>query len=131
MKFRKVTIKDAEFLYRLLKERPAEVNISHIQMPTFANHCRFIMSKPYKAWYIIHDKKDVGSIYVSMLNEIGIFILQEFQRQGYAEKAIKKMTKKHSNLLANINPANEKSINLFKKLGFKHIQNTYYFANSE
>ncbi len=27
--------------------------------------------------------------------------------------------------LANINPANERSIHMFEKLGFKHIQNTY------
>jgi len=76
----KVTKSDYEFLYELLKMRDPLTNISHKKLPTYDEHVRFVMKKPYKKWYIIksNDQK-VGSIYLSLEDEIGIYIKKEFQ----------------------------------------------------
>ena len=42
------------FLYELLAERDPVANISHREMPTFDQHRKFVDSRPYKAWYLIH-----------------------------------------------------------------------------
>ena len=120
-------------LYSLLEERTSEESISHKGMPSLANHSAFILSKPYLAWYFIEIpdiKPDefiiVGGIYLTKQREIGVSIFNTHRRQGYGLKAIKLLMGKHpGEFLANINPANEKSIELFTELGFKHIQNTY------
>ena len=68
-------------------------------------------------------------------NEIGIGILKEHQRKGYARAAIEALMKAHtpgpgvpglrsSGFLANVAPTNAASIALFEKLG-KVIQWTY------
>ncbi len=48
MKYDPVVLKDAQFLYDLLFERPSYANISHKEMPTYDAHCAFIKSKPYR-----------------------------------------------------------------------------------
>lgn len=123
-----------DYLYNLLEERKAYESISHNTLPTWQEHLDFIARIPYKAWYIIMNEsgiedigEPVGSIYLSYNNEIGIGIFENERRHGYATDAIKLLMEMHPEkfYLANINPANLKSINLFNKLGFKHIQNTY------
>lgn len=106
--------------YRLMKERLPHQNISHKEMPTWVQHLCFIASKPYLAWYIIKvDNIPVGAIYLTRVREIGIGILSEWQGRGYATQAIDELMKLHpGKFIANINPANEASIALFKKLGF-------------
>jgi len=123
-----VTKSDFLFLFKLLKERNPSENISHKKMPTYKEHIKFISSKPYKKWYIIkYQDRKVGSIYLTDMNEIGIFIKKEFQVKNIGTKAIKSLMKKDSRIryLANINPKNIKSIKFFKKNGFKLIQYTY------
>ena len=51
----------ARVLYELLAERNPEQNISHKAMPSFDEHCAFVASKPYQAWYLIVDDTDVAS----------------------------------------------------------------------
>ena len=117
-----------ELLYQLLQERTPATNISHREMPTWDAHAHFIQSRPYRAWYVIQgDEIPVGSIYLSKMNEIGVFILIKYQGQGFGKLAIQTLMAKHpgERFLANINPNNSRSIKFFKSLGFKHIQNTY------
>jgi len=118
---------DIKFLYVLLEERPTYANISHKQMPTYEQHKAFVNSKPYDIWFIIWNNNNrVGSIYKTKPGEIGIFVKKEFQHQGIAKTAIPMIynlgVEKN---IANVSPLNPKSITLFEKLGFKHIQNTY------
>lgn len=120
-------------LYQLLAEREEYESISHNTMPTYGQHCSFVERKPYKGWYLIYDKETklgptiVGSVYISFSNEIGIAIFKKHRRKGYAREAIKLLMISHpeQSYLANINPMNEKSIALFKDLGFGIIQETY------
>jgi len=117
----------ANVLYKLLSERTPEQSISHKGMPTLEEHLKFIALKPYHAWYLIVDEDEtVGSIYLTKQREIGIFIFNKFQKQGYAEEAIKLLMEKWpGRFLANVNPLNVPSIGLFNKMGFKLIQQTY------
>ena len=116
------------FLFELLQERDPVANISHRQMPTFEQHCAFVESKPYKAWYVIvaSDSDPVGAIYLTKNNEIGIFISKAYQGQHIGKIAIRLLMEMHpaDHYLANIAPGNARSISLFEKLGFDLIQLT-------
>lgn len=123
-----VTKKDFEFLYELLKERNSSINISHQKMPTYNKHINFILSKPYSKWYIIYfERTKVGSIYISKQSEVGIFIMKKFLKKGIGSEALEIIIKLNprKQFLANINPKNKKSIEFFKKNGFKILQHTY------
>ena len=128
IKFKKVKISDAEFLYKLLSERIPKENISHKKMPSFLQHKKFNKSKPYSYWYIIFlEKNKIGTIYLTNINEIGIHIKKEFQSVKIEKIILKKLFSKHprTRYLVNINPENKKSIQFFKKNGFKLLQLTY------
>jgi RimJ/RimL family protein N-acetyltransferase len=128
LKLKSVTKADCPFLYDLLAKRDNHVNISHRKMPTYDEHVKFVMSKPYSKWYIIKFKnRRVGSIYLSKQNEIGIFIKNGMQGKGIGKKAMQLLMKKNprTRYLANVNPKNIKSIDFFKKNGFRLIQYTY------
>ena len=59
-------------------------------MPTFNQHVNFVLSKPYSKWYIILQGIDeVGSIYLSKQNEIGIFLKKESHHTGIGNSCIK------------------------------------------
>ena len=119
---------DHQFLYELLAERDPRANISHIKMPTFQQHVRFVKSKPYSRWYIIkYDDQNAGSIYLTHMNEIGIFLKKEFHGKNIGKKALNLLMQLNprERYLANVNPRNRKSIRFFKKNGFQLIQYTY------
>ena len=123
-----VTKNDALFLYDLLKERESNVNISHEKMPTYAQHIKFIESKPYSKWYIIKfNNKKIGSVYLSKQNEIGIFIIKDMHSKKLGTSILKALIEKNhrKRYLANINPKNKKLIGFFKKNGFKLLQYTF------
>ncbi|MCV0366645.1 GNAT family N-acetyltransferase [Nitrosopumilus sp.] len=128
VKLKSVKKSDCEFLYDLLKERDPRANISHKKMPSFTQHVKFVMSKPYSKWYIIEAfQNPVGSVYLTKDNEIGIFVKKDFHSKGIASAAINLLMEKHprSRYLANINPKNKKSIQFFKNQKFNLIQHTY------
>ncbi len=130
IKLRTVNTCDIQFLYDLLEQRPAYANISHREMPTWMNHCDFVLNHPYDAWYVIErDEDKVGTIYLTDQNEIGIQILPRFYGNGFGTVAITELIKlqPRPRYLANISPANEGSTRFFAGLGFKHIQNTYEY----
>lgn len=114
-------------LYELLKERNSKININHSKLPSLKEHKKFVDSKPYEMWDFIEVCGIVvGSLCVTKKDEVGIFIFKKHQNKGYGKKALTALLWVHSGrLLANINLKNKRSIALFKKLGFKHIQNTY------
>ncbi len=119
---------DIRFLYNQLKERDSTVNISHKKMPTYSEHSKFILSNPYSKWYIIMNKnKKIGNTYLTKTNEIGIFILKSNENKGIGKIVLEKIIKMNprSRYLANVNPKNKKSLDFFKKNGFKLIQYTY------
>lgn len=125
---RPVTEADADFLYRLLQDRPPEAAISHKQMPTMDEHRAFIRSNPYACWYVVHNEMgDIGSAYLSKQDEIGIFVLTGLRGLGLGSEVLKRLMRLHprKRYLANVSPKNEASANFFTGRGFKLIQNTF------
>ena len=125
---------DIKFLYDLLKERDPSVNISHKKIPTYAQHKKFVISKPYSKWYILeYNRKKIGSIYLSKQNEIGIFLKKEYHGLGFAHEALKQIMKKNSRkrFLANVSPKNKKSMKFFKQNNFQLIQYTYEYESKK
>jgi len=119
---------DLRFLYNHLKERDSRANISHKRMPTYTEHVKFVTSKPYSKWYIVmYGSKKIGSIYLTKMNEIGIFIKKNFQDGGVGQRTLELLMKKNprTRFLANVSPKNKKSTEFFKRNGFKLIQHTY------
>ena len=123
----------ARVLYELLAERNPEQNISHKAMPSFDEHCAFVASKPYQAWYLIVDDTDVasapkvvGAIYLSKAREVGLFIFKRYQAMGYGKAALRRLNALHpGRLLANVAPGNGRSHRFFSDRGFKLVQVTY------
>lgn len=127
-----------EFLWALLLERTAhpEQNISHHEMPSMKEHLQFVADHPYRIWEIIvYRGQWVGVVSITPRNEIGIQILPEFRRRGFARAAVQRLLRRYSptgeasiaseNFVANINPKNAASIALFTGLGAELIQVTY------
>jgi len=123
-----VSKSDYRFLYDLLKERDARVNISHKKMPTYNEHLKFIKSKPYTKWYIVKwGTQKIASIYLTSQNEIGIFIKKTHQNKNLGGIIMSQLIQKNprERYLANVSPKNKISENFFKSYGFKFIQKTY------
>ena len=122
---------DHLFLYELLSERDLKENISHTIMPTFKQHVKFVMSKPYKKWYIIYFKNEKsGSIYLSKMNEIGIHFKKNIRSDKLYQDCIDTLISKNhgDRFLMNINPKNKILIRFAKNHHFKLIQYTYELA---
>jgi len=128
LKLKHVSRFDYEFLYQLLAERDPRANISHQKIATFEQHVRFVKSKPYSRWYIIkYDDQNAGSIYLTHMNEIGIFLKKEFHGKNIGKRALNLLIalNPREKYLANISPKNKKSIRFFKKNRFQLVQYTY------
>lgn len=119
--------KAVDILFALLAERTPGESISHQRMPFLEDHRKFVRSNPYQVWYLIRVKDEyVGSCYITRAREMGISIFAGHRRNGYAREALKMlMDMWPGKFYANINPANEKSHDLFKSLGFTLLQMTY------
>ena len=128
IKLKEVNKSDLKFLYQHLKERDPITRISHKKMPTFSEHKKFVMSNPYSKWYIIIKKnRKIGSVYLTEINEIGLFLKKEFQNSGLGQRSLELVMELNprTRYLANVNPKNKRSIKFFKKNGFKLIQHTH------
>lgn len=104
----------------LLREREPHENISHRTMPTWEQHCAYIRGRPHLAWYLIEDDgHDAGCVYLSRQREIGVGVLKAYRGQGLAKAAVRELMRLHpGRFLANINPHNAASIEMFLRLGF-------------
>ena len=71
----------------------------------------------------------VGSVYLSKQNEIGIFLLKEYQGLKLGKNILELLMEKNpaEMYLANVSPKNHRSINFFKKNKFRLIQYTFEF----
>lgn len=115
-------------LFSLLEERTPDQSISHKEVPSFAEHQRFIKSKPYPYWYLVKSDEGewIGSAYITFSREVGLFLFEEDTGKGWGKKILDAVIEKHGKpLYANINPENSRSVKFFTGNGFRHIQNTY------
>jgi RimJ/RimL family protein N-acetyltransferase len=115
-------------LYRLLEQRTPEQSIRHREMPTFEQHCAFVRSDPYAAWYLIAlgTAGVIGSAYLTRAREVGMFIFKGHHDKGYATTALEQLRALHPGpLFANVNPHNEASLRFFQRRGARLIQHTF------
>lgn len=128
MRFKKVAKNDIGFLYDLLKEREPKENISHKKMPTYSQHKKFVLSKPYRKWFVIvQDNQKIGAVYLTDINEIGLHLKKEYNKNTIKRQILKKIieTDGKNRYLVNISPQNEDAIKFFKSQDFRLIQYTY------
>lgn len=119
---------DMRILYKLLEERTPEQSISHKAMPTWQEHCAFVASEPYLAWYLVFNQSAtaVGAIYLTKQREIGLSIFRRYHRSGYGRAAVLELMKRHpGKFFANVAPGNVASMRLWESLGGRQIQVTY------
>jgi RimJ/RimL family protein N-acetyltransferase len=95
-------------------------------MPSYENHVVFVTARPYLHWYIIaKDHKYIGTVYITKLNEIGMFMLEDYTHLGHGSEVLELLYKRHSNIQvfkANISPLNSDSIAFFANKGFKCLK---------
>ena len=128
IKLKQVTKNDALFLYELLKNKDPNANISHKKMPSYDEHVEFVMSKPYTNWYIIeYDKKNIGSIYLSKQDEIGISINKDYEYDQIVKSALELLMKlnQRKRYLANTSSKDVRSQEFLLKNGFTSLEYVY------
>ena len=128
IKLNQVTKNDTLFLYDLLKNKDTNANISHKKMPSYDEHVKFVMSKPYTNWYIIeYDKKNVGAIYLSKQDEIGISVNNDYEYDHIVKPALKLLMKlnQRKRYLANTSPKDVRSQEFLLKNGFTGLEYVY------
>ena len=128
IKLKQVTKNDMLFLHELLKNKDPNASISHKKMPSYDEHVEFVMSKPYTNWYIIEcDKKNVGSTYLSKLDEIGISIKKDYKYEQIAKPALKLLIKLNprKRYLAKVSPNDVRSQEFLLKNGFTGLEYVY------
>mgnify|MGYP000453986456 FL=1 len=128
IKLNQVTKNDMSFLHELLKNKDPNSNISHKKMPSYDEHVEFVMSKPYTNWYIIEcDKKNVGTIYLSKQDEIGISINNDYEYDQIVKTALKLLMKLNprKRYLAKVSPNDVRSQEFLLKNGFTGLENIY------
>lgn len=121
-------------LYALLSERTPEQSISHRKMPTLTEHRAFVESHPYQYWALVEvDGQVVGSVYLTRQNEIGVAIYKAHRGKGFGPDAVRNLMEYMGprEYLANVNPLNEASARMFKKLGFNICQHTYRLDHAD
>ena len=124
-------------LYELLKSR--EFNISHVELPEYDDHKKFVINNPYRTWHFLKkEDKLIGAFYITLENIISvnlinplkedyIFIIKKILKKYLPLKEKKSIRSKY--FLINTNPNNQELIGALEKLDFSHIQNTYAVKN--
>ena len=128
IKLNQVTKNHMLFLYELLKNKDPNSNISHKKMPSYDEHVKFVMSEPYTIWYIIeYDKKNVGAIYLSKRDEIGISINNDSEYDQIAKIALRLLMELNprKRYLVNVSPKDVRSQEFLLKNGFTGLEYVY------
>lgn len=121
-KLRKVTANDYPFIYELIKRfLKTNLSVTFLKLPSYREFIKTYFLNDYQR-YIITNENDVrfGFVVITKSNEIGYFLLPEYEGRGTATKAVRLLMKLNprERYFATINKENKKSIKLIKKLGF-------------
>lgn len=132
--YRDIDHQDYGWLYYMLASRPEYANISHAKLPSYTDHCEYWRAKSagglttagWDCQIILADGERVGYYYITDDDEIGLFIDPQHRGKGIGTQVLGYIKTVYAGaLLANISPRNPISKRMFKKAGFKKIQETY------
>ena len=142
MKFEVEKINGSEvqikILYNFLNKRTYK--ISHQSMTAFEDHKNFVLSKPYRAWFILKNNRDyVGNIYIQEDNSIGLNLTLNdpeavkwcinYVTENYVPRP--KINSKVSQFFyINVAFANENLISILQKLKCIPLQVSYLIPNN-
>ena len=127
LRFRLINKSDLKFLFNHLKERDPRENISHKKMPTYDEHVKFVLSKPYSKWYIIFERnKKIGSVYLTKADELGLHLKKEYFRESLLKEILESLMKSEPNkrFVFNVSPRNKKFMKFLQKNGYVISQQT-------
>ena len=123
-------------LYELLKQRKHK--ISHKASPSFSDHRNFVLSHPYRVWFLIKVCESyVGSIYAYKNNGIGISVISGeehviapaiklFLERNKPLKPIKSVRSAEFGVYAA--PTDKKLISILESMGAHFSQVTYLLS---
>jgi len=140
IRFRRVvgSQQDIDALYELVRAR--NCGISHVSMPTRVSHRQFVLSHPYRFWYLIERAGIVlGSLYFHFDNSVGISMpgqssaltratLEEALLMHQPLKGLKSV--RSSGFFVNTSPHDRILRRALKDLGWVTLQITYSSRNS-
>jgi hypothetical protein len=127
-------------LYNQLKQRT--FSISHKAVPQYEDHIDFVSNHPYRAWFIIKQKKNViGTIYVQHDNSIGLNFTNNVTEEQIA-KILSMVTAQLSPLDAapsirfgefflNVSSSNIELQNKLKNIGLTESQRSFCFVKDK
>lgn len=116
----RATKNDTRFVYEVVKDwlnRHADHSVTALKMPSFAK-----FSKSKSTRYIIKKgKTSIGFVHILANNEIGYYMIPEFQGSGIGTWAVSKMMKMQprDRYFATVNNKNIGSVKLITSLGFR------------
>lgn len=123
------------FLYWLLSERDTRESISHSRLPAYADHERFVRSRPFRGWYVIDEGEWIGAVSVNSLNEIRIHFLPGKRTWERVKEALAAVKEKHPPLepkpsvragyVLNVSPRDMDMHAALSSIGARVVQNTY------
>lgn len=133
MLLREILLDDSDFLYELYLKRPLRDILTPIKYDEQKKFVKKYLEKsndhPYQSWNIVEiDDKKAGSLTLHKKNnEIGYWLLPEFQNMGIGTKMIKQFieTNKKSYYTIRTHIDNKRSQHIAQKLNFKLSQYEY------
>ena len=130
---REITKEDASFLYELYVNRNTEDIINPIKKEDqdmfIFDYLSHHPSHPFQKWYIIeYESKNIGALTLHKHNnELGYWIIRDFQGKGIGHKAIEEFMRinKEKFFTIKAHKNNTRSQHIAEKLGFQ-LSHYYY-----
>jgi len=113
---------DYKFVYDLAFEFfKSNLNVTYMKMETFDEFVKRAFVKDDKNYIIKNENNEkMGHVHIMKNNEIGYFVLKEFQNKGIGTEAVRKIMEMNprERYFVTIHNENTPSISLAKKLNF-------------
>jgi hypothetical protein len=138
--FQRVKENDSQIklLFEMLKRR--QNGISHITMPSYEAHKKFVLNHPYRIWCIVlANEMVVGNFYILKSNAVALHL--DFNKMSLFPFVVEKILKNYRPLKEiksvradrfdfNISPKNHTQKKALEEMGAKLTQLTFSFCNN-
>ena len=122
-------------LFDFFQKRTKKYHISGKKNLTYDEHKKFVNKHPYRYWFLVEsDGRYIGTLYISYLNSIGVFLIDEvvnllpevikFIKENYRPLS-EIPSKRQKEFTINISPENTPFIDILNAEGCKLKQKTF------